>query len=263
MDLSCREIGGGVALHQHVVVGRAVWQCAGGDGVAGEWQVVALERRLQLAVGRHDAAADERTRLGSQRLALDFRQRGGELLEWRVERAAAGVIDDLRRNLRRHAVHQHTRRHAAGLQACLQQPDGLLHPCRQCGQAAEVLAVLRAGGKGHRLRDAVGRLHTALVADGLQVFLESLSLHGQLKLPLEGVEVQLVGCRQPRARDRPQALQRAAIGGFARGYCREADVGPAVVVARVALVAGALRAVLHAAFPFAGEEGVKGLGMRL
>src|SRR3546814_8189786 len=78
-------------------------------------QVLVAEVRLQLAVRGHDLLADRALRVRGQRLAIGFRYRVGELRERPVERALRRLLDDLRGDLRRHALHQHLDRKSTRL----------------------------------------------------------------------------------------------------------------------------------------------------
>ena len=257
MNFIGADIGGGVITRQQVVVGFSVRQAGGSDAAARGCQVFIVEIAPECGISRHDFPADDRTRFLGQGRAL----RGGErfriAFERRIEAAFLRIGNDLCRDLRRHPGHNCLRRRPPAPHAFTHQCDVLLDQGRQCIQACQPVAVILFCGEGQQLSDAVGGLHPALVGHRHQVFAERLAFDVFLQQPFESVVMELVRCTQALALDGVQAVHGGAIGGLAVGNRLQAQIGPTVVEACVAIVGGVLRAFAHAALPLVGEQPVQ------
>ncbi len=172
-----------------------------------------------------------------------------------------GIRGDLRIDLRRDALHQHLRWHVARVHALAQQQCGVGELFRDPAHPRQPVAVVLRGLEGQHLGDVLGILDAATLADCALVFAVRLPLHRLLQLPQEHVVVELVGRRQPAAVDATQARQHRAVLGLAARDGGQAQVGPAVVIARVAAVAGGLRRFAQAALPLGIEQRVQRPGL--
>ena len=256
------EIGRRVVAGEEVVIGLAIGQVARRDRSTRVRQVVLIEEAGEFPVRRNDLVGDDAASFSAQGLAFRFGDAVGELEKRPVVGAAGRVVDDLGGNLRGHSFHQHFRRHVLPADAFAHQQRGLVDQLRQPFQACDPVAVVLAAGEGQHFGDAISGLHAALVADRLQVLVEFLAFDRLLQLPLERIVVELVGGREGRAIDRMQARQRSAVRSFTRLNRLHAEVGPAIVEARIAVVAGIFGRFGQPAFPFAVEQGVQGRACR-
>ncbi len=254
MDVLGAEVGGGVIAGQEIIIGIAVRQAGGGDGIARGRQVFGVEIGAKPGIGRHHPLGNNLLGLFAQfRLALR-RDAVGKLFERRIERAVFRVIDHLRVDLVRYPLHDGLRRRASGLDAFAHQHDVLVDQRRQFIETRQPVDVRLLGPEIEQLGDAVGGLYAALMGHRHQVFAVTLALDVALELPFEGVVIELVGRRQRGAVDGLQFRQRGFVGGLARTDGGQAHIGPAVVVAGIAVIAGVLGIVAQAALPFLFEQ---------
>ena len=259
VDFVGSERGRGVVAGEEVVIGLAVRQIRYCDAGAGVRQILVVEIGLQRSVRRHDLLCDHVARLGLQRCALRLGHIAYELCERPIERAGRRVVDDLRGDLRRHPLHQNARGHVAGFHALAHQCDGLIDHCGQCAHPRQPVAIVADCVERQAFDDAVRVLHPALMGDGLQILAKALSLHGFVLQPQKGVVIELIGSAELSALESLQLRKRFAVCRFACGDGFEAAVGPAVVVAAVAVERGRFRILAQAPLPLFGEKLVQSL----
>ena len=266
VNLLRRHVEGGEPPHLIRVVGLAVRQVGGADGLPGPRQVLADEEVVETLVGRYDRVGDRGLGIGQDPLAVHLSHRRRHLLERRPEGAVLRVVDDVGGDRVLIALERHPRQGEAALDPRAHVTLLLLEVGRNRPHPGDVVVVVVRGPEGHRAMhpsephvEAGVRVERHLVATELE------ALHAAPKLALEHPGVDPVRRAEPGDVDFLEAPQHVAAPFHPTFDRLQADVGQLVVSAVIADARRELRALDESGRPVLVEQGVElvaGVGSR-